>query len=217
MSDSWSRECGLTWNSAHTAGPEVQVALVCVCALCSVRQPSPALCHQKATGTRVPAKLFNLQVVLSRSLCGPKCPQRAWCGPYNVECFSKGTDSSRAAASSRNQQRAPVRGCTMAAGSAPSWSSRMRCVRDQASVWSGDRVPIGYCSALHLAHRGLQSFPAWNRICLFLLVGPHLARAALNMLCSQGFLFSASLVRRQQEVLGTEFRLSCLGARTFLH
>lgn len=48
---------------------------------------------------------------------------------YKVECFSKGTVRSRAAASSRNQQSFPVWGWTRAAGSGfSSLPSKMRCV-----------------------------------------------------------------------------------------
>lgn len=48
---------------------------------------------------------------------------------YKVECFSKGTVRSRAAASSRNQQSFPVWGWTRAAGSGfSSLSSKMRCM-----------------------------------------------------------------------------------------
>lgn len=205
------------------------------CALSSVGPVQPRPPPPKTTGTRVTAKLFNPQLVCSHSSRGPKCPRGAWRSPYNVECFSKGTDSSRAAASSRNQQRAPVRGCTMAAGSDPSSSSRMRCVRDQdrpqsqgrasrgshcASVQSGEHLfrlgkgyPTGSCSVLRLTPRGLQSFTVWNRICFLFLLG---GRAPLNMRCSQGLL-SASPVWRQQEVLGTGLRLSGLGASTFIH
>lgn len=54
---------------------------------------------------------------------------------YRVECFSKGTVRSRAAASSRNQQSFPVLGWTSAAGSGfSSLSSKMRCV-ERAGEW----------------------------------------------------------------------------------
>lgn len=160
----------LSWNRA-LPGRKSRQHFSNPCVHSAVGPPQCRPRHQKP-GTRVPAKLFNPQLVGSHGARGD---------PYNVECFSKGTDSSRAAASSRNQQRAPVRGCTMAAGSAPSLSSRMRCVRDQdppqtlgragrgshwASVRAGDGVPTGSCFALHLTHRGLRCTPVWSRVFL---------------------------------------------------
>ena len=60
---------------------------------------------------------------------------------YRVECFSKGTVRSRAAASSRNQQSFPVLGWTSAAGSGfSSLSSKMRCV-ERAGAWGPPCTP----------------------------------------------------------------------------
>lgn len=114
--------------------PRLHISLRPPCAVSLTRAhcrapPSATKNHRDQSSRTLRLILSWLTPAAPPEIPGQRCPRV--CAPrYSVECFSKGTDSSRAAASSRNQQRAPVRGCTMVAGSELSLSSRMRCVRD---------------------------------------------------------------------------------------
>ena len=76
---------------------------------------------------------------------------------YKVECFSKGTVKSLAAASSRNQQSFPVWGWTRVAGSGfSSLSSKMRCV-ERTGAW-GPAAPL-HPSGLSYPQEAMLPFP----------------------------------------------------------